>query len=614
MTHLPVFPLFRVGFALAPILVACTIVINIPPAQAGAQDKTEGQSPIDSGDQILIDIYQKHKLLAKSEYAKIRRVFAGRFESEHENAIRDAFGNPDSQFRKWLDDRPEIKEEFYLAVDPEHDDVARALKLFKELHDRFPEKFEDYANLAIAISVVWDKEQEVIRENPPGKAILPAGQMGAIDNFQYYTDAEIEMQGRIRYLPWEFLVFVVNHGTTLPERKWAILNYLPKRTMIGKCSGDVPYDGDSLKGEPSKLTGKLFTLPNQRIHGGTCGCQANYAARVAKSIGVPAFTAGAVNKFGGGHAWVMWVELGSVTRTGFNFSLQSNGRFRGDNYYVGNLSDPHTGTRATDRQLELRLHTLGSDIIAARQSGLVMRAYPMLREKLDLDLPQQLSFLYLVLKFCPGNEAAWETLARISREGRITKTNSKPMRQALDLMFFTFRHFPDFTWIVFDDMISYEESPLQRAALYARLAGMYEQTGRIDLSCEARLKHADLLSTDGRSSDAIASLAAGIMLFPDEGRYIPKMLDKLDSLCKGDKKAEQRLVQFYLEFLPKVPQKRGNDPSDYCIAMYKRGVEKFTLAGLSEPAKSYEILLKLMEESKPEKKKLGRPIDAVLKE
>jgi hypothetical protein len=567
----------------------------------------------DPGNELLKDLYKKHALLTKSKYPEIRRVFARRFEAEHEDVLRDAFGEPSGAFRKWLDKRPDIKEEFFLALDPANDDVPQALKLFRQLHDRFPDKFEAYANLAIAVSVVWDKQPGAIHESPIGQAVRPEKEMGPLENFQYYVEMEPAMQGRARYLPWEFLVFVVNHRTTLPERKWALLNYLPKAALIGKCFGDVPYDLDSRKGEPQKIKGKLFTLPNQRTYGGVCVCQSDFATRVAKSLGIPAFGPGAPNKFGQGHAWVEWVELGPVTRTGFTFSLKSEGRFFGDKYYVGSTRDPHTGLPATDRQLELRLHVLGQDPLANRQANLVLRAYPMLRDDLHLALPQQLSLLSLLLKFSPGNEETWKTLARLSREGQITKANRQPMQQALDLLFLTFREFPDFTWTVFDDMVAFEDRPLQKADLYARLAGMYEKAGRVDLSCEARLKHAEFLSANGRSSDAIASLAAAIMFFPDEGRYVPRLLDRLEDLCKNDKKMEDQLVRFYQQFLPKIPQKRGEgEPSDYCMAMYKKGIARFQQAGLAQLVKAYEVQLKLLEESTFEQQKHGRPVSAVL--
>jgi hypothetical protein len=180
------------------------------------------------------------------------------------------------------------------------------------------------------------------------------------------------------------------------------------------------------------------------------------------------------------------------------------------------------------------------------------------------------------------------------------------------VMFRTFEKFPDFTWVIFDDMTAFEDRVAIRANLYARLAGMYERAERIDLSCEARLKHADLLASNKQVSEAVASLAAAVLLFPDEGRYVPKLLDRLDSLCKGDKKSEQQLARLYQQFLPKVPRMRGDEPSDYCLAMYKRGIDCFTSTGNAELAKLFEIQLKLLEENKPENKKQGRPMREII--
>lgn len=290
--------------------------------------------------------------------------------------------------------------------------------MFRAIYDRFPQQLGDYASLAIAVSVVWDREEGAIHGSPVNSAVPPAPsfQLDGLGNFQYYVESPPAINNRVRCLPWEFLVFVVNHRTTLPERKWAQLMYLPNQTMIGNCYGQVPYDGDTLKGELAKIAGKVYHLPNLYYYGGVCRHQADYAARVAKSLGVPAFAAGAATNLGEGHAWVMWTELGPVTRTGFHFSLESCGRY-GDKFYVGGLSDPHTGLPTTHRQVELRLHTVAHDPLAKRQADLVMQAYPVLREKLALDLPQQLSFLGRIAKLCPGNEDVLEDIGQVVARG-----------------------------------------------------------------------------------------------------------------------------------------------------------------------------------------------------
>jgi len=559
--------------------------------------KTTEASARAQGDEIILELYRKNKLLSKPEYPKLRKVFADRFEDRHAEEIRQVFGEKGDELRQWLDAHADIKEEFYLAIDPEHDNVPKVLGLLKELQHRFPKRIESYANLAIAVAVVWDDQRGAVHRSPRQQhgSLQPDGEVGAVENFQYFLDMENVMQGRAQLLPWEFLVHMVNHSTPLEERQWALQAYLPKRVMFGKCYSDVPYDEGMLKGANPRLQGRPHTLPNILQYGGVCAVQADFAARVGKSIGVPALSVSGVSRFGENHAWVMWVELGAVTRTGFTFSLESHGRFRGDRYYVGNLNDPHTGQPTTDRQVELRLHTVGMDPIAKRQADLVMRAYAMLRQRTEMDTVKQLSLLGRVIDFSPGNEPAWIALAKMSREGQITKAHGKLMVRVLDRLFATFANLPDFTWVVFDDLVAFQDVPKQRAALFGRLAALYEQAKRPDLSCEARLKFAEYLVADKRLDEAIQCLATAILLFPEEGNFVPRMLDKLEGLCQGQTRSQEQLVSFYQQFLPKIPQYRDSRPSRYCMQMYERGIQRFQEAGVPQLAQTYQAQLVLLQ-------------------
>ncbi len=106
------------AFATISLCSSAEVRKTTPPGR-----QADVESDGDAGGQVLLDLYQSHKILAKAEYAKIRHVFAARFEKEHNDAIRGAFGEPGSPFRQWLGKRTEIKEEFFLALDPEHDDL-----------------------------------------------------------------------------------------------------------------------------------------------------------------------------------------------------------------------------------------------------------------------------------------------------------------------------------------------------------------------------------------------------------------------------------------------------------------------------------------------------------
>ena len=98
----------------------------------------------------------------------------------------------------------------------------------------------------------------------------------------------------------------------------------------------------------------------------------------------------------------------------------------------------------------------------------------------------------------------------------------------------------------------------------------------------------------GRSGEAIEGLAFTIKKFPGEGRYVPRMLDKLEALAKDLKGADEKLAQFYQEFLPLVPPKRGDTPTEHCLKMYQRGIDRFKQAGQESVAQAWAARLALL--------------------
>ena len=85
--------------------------------------------------------------------------------------------------------------------------------------------------------------------------------------------------------------------------------------------------------------------------------------------------------------------------------------------------------------------------------------------------------------------------------------------------------------------------------------------------------------------------------YPDEGNYVPQMLDRLEQLASKIDGGDDAIVQFYAAFLPKVSQKRGNSPSEYCIAIYQRGVSHFQTAGQTQLAQQYSAALTTLQAS-----------------
>ncbi|MBN2475343.1 MAG: hypothetical protein JXB62_12085 [Pirellulales bacterium] len=562
---------------------------EVPPAEALTAES----------DKMILGLYKRNRLFPDKQYPTLRRIFAERFEQQQRDSIRLGLGADAEAMAEWFDAHTEIQEELYTAIRPDRDDVGGALAVFNELRKRFPDQLETYAELAMATAVTWDRPDQGVydyaRHQRRTKSTIPGGLLGSVENFAYLAGGHQSLQMRAQFLPWEFLIHVVNHPTPQQERQWAMQNYGSdaKIVMYGKCYQDVPYDERMLdsQGATTALGGKPYTLENIRRFGGVCAMQADFAARVGKSIGLPAAYVGGESRFGELHAWVMWVELQNVTRNSIQFSLQSHGRYRLDQYYVGNLVDPQTGEKISDRQLELRLHTVGMSPRAKRHAALIMKAFPMLRDSLDMDVAEQLGFLNNVINRCPGNEDAWSAIAQMSRNGTVTKKHDRAMMVALEKLFQTFAAFPDFTWEVFDDLVAYQDVRKQRARLFGRLVLLYEQAGRPDLACKARLRYTEYLVEDKQYAEAVDGLGLTIMQFPEEGRYVPQMLDKLEEICRLAAGQGNDLLDFYQAFLPKIPRMRGDRLSEYCVEMYERGITRFREGGRPELAQFYQAQL-----------------------
>ena len=553
------------------------------------------QTPLSREDfnKAIIELYESKKLTSADSYETIRDLNARLFEHEYQSEIETAFGDQAEKLEGWFAEHPAIKAELYTAINPDFDDVTKALEIFRILFETYPESMVDYSELAIATAVVWDNKKRGVynyaNHQKRAKASMPSEHVDGIEGFKFLVDAEPFMEGRIKFVPWEFSKHVVNQFTPLTERQWAAENYLRNRVGFGKCYKDVPYDTVMLetKSQRANLNNHEYTLANLKQYGGVCAHQADYASRVGKSIGVPAEYVSGMGTQGGSHAWVMWVELKSVTKTGIKFSLESYGRYHSDKYYVGKLREPQTGQRMTDRELELRLHTVGLDAKAKRQSDLIMKSFDQLVADADLDIRAKEKLISQIIKLCPGNEAAWEAMTDMSTSFVAEhKRNRSKMLKKIDTMFRTFENFPDFTWKLFDRMIEFETDSKKRNKLYGQLLAHYISYDRPDLACEARLRLTDHLVEDGKQPEAVEGLAATIVAFPSEGRYVPKMLNRIDEICETNKELDSKRVEFYAKFLPMVPKYRITSPTKYCLATFERAIKLFEEAGSQELAAS----------------------------
>ena len=536
-------------------------------------------------DQLLIDLVTgpgglTEKAFAKGEYKHVRKAFATYFETKHGAALKSGLASDATPLFEFLNANPETKETLFTAIDPETDDPAEAMAVFRDLWKDDPAAVKANDELAVAVAVVWDNPRGVYDyrgHQMRTKSTLPEGVMkvSARDNFHYILERKAKLKGPQLQLPWEFQVHTINHKTPNDERDWAVVNYLKYRTGIGAIYKDIVYDQVMLKTKSKvcKLNDKPYTLASIKEYGGVCAMQADFAARVAKSLGVPAEYVGGEAASGGLHAWVMWVEVKSVQKDAVSFELESYGRYFGDNYYIGTLLDPKTGKKITDRELALKLTAVGNAPHSSRQADLLMRAFPIVRDKKQLSTRQQLTYLNKVLTLYPMCDAAWLELAALHRDGKLT--DAPEATRLVNKALSTFARFPDFSWKVVDELLTPQKDRTYRTQTFEKMATAYESLGRPDLACEARLKLVDYQTDSKDEADrrrAFNGLAQTVRKFPDEGRYVPQMVTRMQEVSKEIPGGNNLMAKFYLEILPKVPARRGDEVSEYCVKLHEQAV------------------------------------------
>ncbi|QVL31463.1 hypothetical protein KIH39_21840 [Telmatocola sphagniphila] len=575
--------------SLCLVLLCCLGFFCPLPAQSPAADSAKkSDSNAFDAKSVYLELFKSGKLFDKREYKTVRAAVCKAFEQAHRVDIKEGLGKDAEAMNEWFAKNVDIKEEFYTALDENYDDLIQAISLFRNMWKANPEAVKNYPNLAIAVAVVWDKPGEDLYDYRGHQvrthSLLPAGvnKITALENFKYFVDQAKAIQAkepaiRIQFLPWEFQVYLVDTRTPIQEREWAVQNYLPKRQLIGKAYFDCKYDTEMLQsgGEVCKLAGKPYTLESLKNYGGVCAMQADFAARVAKSLAVPAAYVGGESATLDLHAWVMYVQVTGVQKDKVNFLLESEGRYGTDNYYTGNLKDPQTGQQILDRDMERRLSAVAQDRVGKRLSDLNMRIYQVLLDELKAQ-KKRIAFLDANLKLCHYNEGAWLEFAEMVKSGDLS--NSSDLKSAVlshwNSMLVNFAKYPDFTWKVSPDLalINKETKP-ERNSMYKRLIDLYEKGNRPDLACDARLKLAEFQQEDKQYSQAAVGLNQTIQKFPNEGRYIPKLMKALNEACGKYPEGKAYLTKAYINLVTNIKPKRGAEPTKYALAMYKEAVE-----------------------------------------
>ena len=294
------------------------------------------------------------------------------------------------------------------------DSVPQVLDNLGSIRTSHPQKFREYASLAIAIAVVNDvpvpkgwPHRQVAQELVPA-SILPVDQQ-----FLRWVAANEALQLLLdpRKLSPSQLKFVVDAFITDDELGWARKYVRLTRSTFENAYFQINYSHERLKAQQYDWTGVPYTLGAIRKIGGICVDQAYYASMAGKALGLPTlFFTGQGSD--GGHAWFGYM------RSDDQWEIDC-GRYSQHNYATGEAMDPQTWQPISDHELKL----LAARFRDKQEFGASMNtlAVAEILEKSGESLRAGQAY-EKAIQLCPQNADAWSAAAAfLQRSGAPSK-------------------------------------------------------------------------------------------------------------------------------------------------------------------------------------------------
>jgi len=217
-----------------------------------------------------------------------------------------------------------------------------------------------------------------------------------------------------------------------------------------------------------------------------------------------------------------------------------------------------------------------------------------LRKYLKLDSRQSFDYLDRVLKVSPYNEGVWLELAGQVKAEEVGAKERPGVLGHLATLMRIYEKYPDFVWKVAPDLLQIQPDQAARTRTYEQIVLAFEKKQRPDLACEARLKWLEYPEESKQYAAAAKGLTQTMLKFPEEGRYVPKLWEKLEEISGKYRGGKEATAKFLLEFLPKVPPRRGSEPNRYAIQMYEKAVVFLKEAKKDKDAAAVERQLELV--------------------
>jgi len=249
------------------------------------------------------------------------------------------------ELRSYAMASPDFSDQFFTLLSP-LDQPPAAMSILAGLWSRFPAEFKDYANLALAIAVVYDAppppdwpHAQVSPNALPRRLPPPA------DVFAFFVRSDqlgATLQ-HLRQLPASELKFVVDTSAAFGEMVWAQKNVEAPLALLAKVYDAIHYRKDRVEGGAFMWPQPTYRLPDILQEGGICVDQAYFAAMVGKAKGVPTL----LFRGAGLEGWHAW--FGFLDGNG-RWQLDC-GRYADQKFVAGFAFDPQTWTNISDHEL-----------------------------------------------------------------------------------------------------------------------------------------------------------------------------------------------------------------------------------------------------------------------
>ncbi len=520
------------------------------------------------GDPVAALGAQDADALAKPTAKTWEALLAGYI--ERIEAWHVAHSSPAAGLVAFLAAHPDVRRDFWPAIDPRFDDGAAACRIFDELRTATDEKtFLAHRHLAIAIAVVYDTPVAAQSSRFNFLWAVRPEQFGPTLDYRQIWDYFTDPRNQTRFvfkpkdLVWPMLVHLVDLDLAQDEIDWALAQYGQKKPDLQAFYQQVPYDYQKLAHTGTKLGDRPYTLQNLRQYGGVCVDQAHYASRIAKLFGVPSLKCGGNGRYGGvGHAWSGYLGV-----KGRDPQLLFTGRYQFDFYYVGTAFDPQTRTEVLDRDVELLYDGVSGRYQAHADAALLARGA---RALVDTKPELAAALAREAVRRDPCVAAAWITLLATDAVGGLAKSWENLAKVAAghpDLICAGLRTaLARLPTGIADAKGALDKPAKERQRLYEACYALCGAAKRPDLQIQVRLAQIGELADVKQDEQVIQCAFDTVRANVKEGTLIMPLVERVVTLANRFAVEDPRFKigvvrETFAKLAPDFPKQRGEDVS-----------------------------------------------------